>query len=277
MSPIGTLNPGQSLRSIREQLGLSIREVERASAEIAARRGSQDFLLGSGQLASIEMEGAMPSIHKLYSLAAAYHHPLEQILALYGIEISNLSSDMSAVRVPRTHLRRGSILGDVEIPERLEASFDPTKTTDLQRFIAKWGSVPLEHLTNLMKPGYRYGYIGTEDRTMYPLIVPGSFVQIDEQRNWVVPGPWQWEIERPIYFVETRAGFTCCWCALRGGDIVLQPHPLSAEPVQILRLEQDAEVLGQVVAVAMRLDTFDQNAISELETKPLPSGSDAQK
>jgi hypothetical protein len=56
-----------------------------------------------------------------------------------------------------------------------------------------------------------------------------------------------------MYFVETREGYTCCWCALRQNQLVLQPHPLSPVQPRILKDQQEAEVLGQVIGVAMRL------------------------
>jgi len=61
------------------------------------------------------------------------------------------------------------------------------------------------------------------------------------------------EYERPIYFVETREGHTCCWCSMRREDVILQPHPLSPVPVRVLRHPQEAEIIGQVVGVAMKL------------------------
>ena len=91
---------------------------------------------------------------------------------------------------------------------------------------------------------------------MHPILPPGSFVQVDETKSKVgdgTDGTWRSEFERPIYFVEMRDGYTCCWCSVKGNSIVLQPHPLSPVPVRVLRHPQEAEVLGQVVGVAMRL------------------------
>lgn len=131
--------------------------------------------------------------------------------------------------------------------------FDPTKTADIQSLVMQLGATPLGHLIGSMGPGYRYGYIGTKDRMLYPLIMPGAIVQIDERRKRITPGPWRRELERPIYFLETRTGFACCWCAVEDDNIILQPHPLSPDPLRILRLNQGVDVIGQVVAVAMRL------------------------
>ena len=76
---------------------------------------------------------------------------------------------------------------------------------------------------------------------MYPILPPGSFVQVDETKNKVGEGIWRSEYERPIYFVEMRDGYTCCWCSTKRDSIVLQPHPLSPVPVRVLKYPQEAE------------------------------------
>jgi hypothetical protein len=78
-------------------------------------------------------------------------------------------------------------------------------------------------------------------------------VQVDESKSKVVEDTWRSEYERPIYFVETRDGFTCCWCSVASGSITLQPHPLSPVPVRVLKYPREAEVIGEVVGVAMRM------------------------
>src|SRR5438046_5533153 len=88
---------------------------------------------------------------------------------------------------------------------------------------------------------------------MYSLILPGSFVHVDENLDRVQEGKWRSEFERPIYFVETRDGYLCSWCSVRKGEIILQSHPLSPVAPRILKHPQEAEVIGEVVGLAMRL------------------------
>jgi hypothetical protein len=126
--------------------------------------------------------------------------------------------------------------------------------------IEQWGLVPLGYLAQFGDRKYTYGYIGSEDFTMYPILPPGTFIQVDESRNLVAEGAWRSEYERPIYFVETREGYTCAWCAIQDDGLVLQSHPLSPVRVRLLKHPQEAEIVGQVVGVAMRLgewSTFD--------------------
>ena len=50
--------PGLRLRQSRERLGLTYRDVERASFELAARRGRPELILHISRLADIENRGS---------------------------------------------------------------------------------------------------------------------------------------------------------------------------------------------------------------------------
>jgi hypothetical protein len=140
----------------------------------------------------------------------------------------------------------------VKMPVRMDPGFDPRKTMNFGRMVEQWGTVPLIYLEQFSKVEFTYGYVGSEDLTMYPILPPGSFIQVDESLNKVLDGGWRSEYERPIYFVETRDGHVCCWCTLGRDEIILQSHPLSPVPPRVLR-HSHAEIVGQIVGVAMRL------------------------
>ena len=251
---IAILAAGLNLRGLRERLGLTMREVESACARIAERHGNDEFGVSPSRLSDIETKGLVPSIFRLYSLAVVYRCDLREILAWYGIDLSLSAADLHLSLPPKSHLEE-TLQGTskVAIPTRLDPSFDPRRSANLSRIIEQWGSVPLGYLANLSQDKYMYGYIGSEDFTMYPLLPPGTFLQVDEARNKIEQALWRSELERPIYFVETRDGYTCCWCSLKGYDIVLHSHPLSPVPVRVLRHPQEAEVIGQVVGIALKL------------------------
>lgn len=248
------VTPGFHLRTLREQLGLTMRDVETASSRVAARHGNDDFAISLSRLSDIETKGIVPSIYRLYTLAVIYRYDIRELMGWYGIDVNEAATDMTVAAPPKSHLA-GVLEGSLEVrmPVRMDPSFDLRRTANLGRMIEKWGVVPLAYLEQFTNSHYSYGYVGSEDFTMYPILQPGSFVQIDESKNKVLQGMWRSEYERPIYFVETRSGYTCCWCTLKGDQLVLQPHPLSPMQVRMLRHPQDAEVIGQVVGVAMRV------------------------
>src|ERR1700674_81440 len=262
------VSAGQSLRQVREQLDLTLREVETASARIAEKHGNDEFLISPSRLSDIETKGLVPSIYRLYSLAVIYRRDLREILSWYGIDLNAATADMKLNLPPKSHpaeLLQGASV--VQMPIRLDPAFDPRRTNNLGRMVEQWGLVPLSYLAQFASDKYTYGYVGSEDFTMYPILPPGTFLQVDESRNKILQGMWHSEYERPIYFVETRDGYTCCWCTLKGDHIVMQPHPLSPVPVRILRHPQDVEVIGQVVGIAVSLGEW--RAVESLpDSKP---------
>jgi transcriptional regulator with XRE-family HTH domain len=248
-------HPGNRLRILREQLGFTMRDVENSSLRIADKHKNEEYLIPVSRLSDMETKNTVPSMFRVYSLAVIYRQDFCEILSWYGIDLESISRELSTTEPPRTH-RIEPKAQSVNMPVRLDPSFDLRKTANLGRMIEKWGIVPLAELQKLSFEEFTYGYVGSDDFTMYPLILPGSFVQVDEKKNNVVEGVWRTEYERPIYFVETREGYTCSWVSKKGEAIILQPHPLSPAQIRVLRHERDAEVIGQVVGIAMRLDRY---------------------
>lgn len=244
---------GYNLRVLRERLGLTMRDIETASAEIARRRSNEEYSIPISRLSDFETKGVIPSIYRLYSLSVIYRKDFRELLAWYGVDLSQPIADLEIGTPPRSHLSTALANTEtVQMPVRFDPAFDPKKTLNFGRMVEQWGTVPLAYLEQFSKVDYTYGYVGSEDFTMYPILPPGSFIQVDESRNKVAEGGWRSEYERPIYFVETRDGYTCCWCTVGREDLILQSHPLSPVQPKVVRNSQ-AEVIGQVVGIAMKL------------------------
>jgi len=248
------LSAGIDLRKIRERLGLTMRDVESASMLIAQNHGSEEYLIPPSRLSDIETKGVIPSVFRFYSFAAIYRTPVRRLFRLYAIDLDGINSEWTSSQPAHTHIVTiDNERSTIDVPIKMDPGFALNETSDLGRMVQQWGTLPLSMLNRLQTQGYTYAYIGNEDYAMYPILTPGSFVQVDESRRRVTDRQWRSEYERPIYFVETRDGFTCCWCSLQGNALSLVPHPLSQVPVRILKHPQEAEVIGQVVGVAMRI------------------------
>src|SRR5215472_3019326 len=94
---------GQNLRLLREKLGLTMRDVETASYQIAARHGNDEFAIPPSRLSDIETKGVVPSIYRLYSFAVIYRKDIKELLGWYGIDLGQLAKDLEVVAVPKTH------------------------------------------------------------------------------------------------------------------------------------------------------------------------------
>lgn len=242
------------------RLGFSIREVERRSNEFAQRRGSRDFYLSRGWLADIEDGKFIPGVFKMVSLSVLYGLSIDEVHALFGIEAGVIAKERSLSRPPKTYLLPASEEEPTSENETAAPAPDPAqldKTNLLTRLVDIWGDIPVPVLRHLDLRRYLYGYIGLEDRTMAPLIPPGSFVQIDAKQTRVRKGPdegpGQSQFRRPIYFVDIRDGYACGWCQIENGLLTLVPHPDSPERIRTFRYPAEADIVGRVTGIAMRI------------------------
>src|SRR6202795_5123963 len=122
------ITAGQQLRVVREQLGMTLRDVEIASGHIAAHHGNDNFALSPSRLSDIETKGGLPSIFRLHTLAVVYRRDVREILSWYGIEVNESAVDLGLMAPPRSH--RAQTLDSatmVKVPVRLDPSFDPRR------------------------------------------------------------------------------------------------------------------------------------------------------
>ena len=241
--------PGACLRRVREQLGLTYRDVEQLSYELATKHGRSEFILRISRLADIENGGVTPSLHKLYSLCAIYHLDIFEVCGWYDVHLEEHFPDQFQHAPPRTHLAAAP--RRLRLPLRFDPAFDPRRTEYLTRLVEEWGQLEGALIDGQVR--YRYGFVGTSDHWMEPLVRPGSLVLIDPALQRVQTSSWHNEYDRPIYFVDVRHGYRCCWCSLEKDRLILQPHPLSSRAPETHRSPDEAEIVGQVVGIAMRL------------------------
>jgi transcriptional regulator with XRE-family HTH domain len=251
-----TDDPGQKLRRRREELSLRYRDVEDASKQIATRRNNNEYEIAISRLSDIETKGTIPSIYKVYSLAAIYRLDAHEILEWYGVDLAQIPADASCIDIDRTHTIgfQNNGTGEITMPVAMDPGIDLKKTTYLSRAIQRWGKMPLMILNGMELKNHRYAYIGMDDWFMYPLLQPGAFVMVDETRRKLATGPWTSEMERPIYFLEHRGGFLCAWCSLEKDQLYAMPHPASNAAPQVFVHPQEVDIIGQVIGIAMRLD-----------------------
>jgi transcriptional regulator with XRE-family HTH domain len=135
------MDPGFRLRQIRERLGLTYRDVQRASLALARVHTRPQFAVHISRLADIENAGVVPSLHKLYALAVVCHlNPLE-ILRWYDVAADKVAPPIA-----------------------------PNCTEFMHRNTAEYGSI--ENILNSENGRHRYGCIGLDDRRMEPILRP---------------------------------------------------------------------------------------------------------
>jgi len=248
--------PGEYLKQTRNRLGITTREVEELSRKVALDSTNDEFYISNAWLTQLENKNSIPSIYKLFTLSVIYRMNFTELLAIFGVLLSDAARLQDALPLHNTHLasiETSDSRKSVTFPIRFDRGFSIEKTSLISRMVELWGEVPISVIQRLDVRHCQYGFIGMDDYSMHPLLRPGSFVQIDGQVNRVDASEWRAEFDRPIYFVELRDSYACSWAELKGSQLTLIPHPLSGAPIRQFVYPDEAEVLGQVTAVAMRL------------------------
>ena len=238
---------GARLRAVRQEWGLTLREVEERSIRIAQQWGNPSYRISASWLDRIEREGRRLSFVKFIVLAAVYSIAPDQLLA-YCPDASDDSPSDGQPSSPNTTLllTKGPLEEHARLwlPDSIAAEPIPDDTMLLS---------PEDHLPS----HYRRGIIGRQDKTLDPMIRPGSIVLINTQRRAIAHRrEWTSEFDRPIYFLLSHAGYICGWCELDKNTewLTLVPHSLSYATGQRWRYRKEVEVIGRVAAVLLRLE-----------------------
>jgi transcriptional regulator with XRE-family HTH domain len=238
---------GGKLRATRLAWKLTLREVEERSLRLAQQWGNPAYRISASWLDRVERENRGLSATKLIVLASIYSLGAEHLLGLMP-PTTAAADPLEEVSVPNATLLAEGPLEDhakVWLPNTLVTDPPPETTTLL---------APLQGLP----AHYRRGIIGREDRTLEPMIRPGSIVLIDTQKRTIAGRrEWNHEFDRPIYFLLTRNGYVSGFCELDKESewLTVIPHALSFEQNRRWRFRKEIEVVGTVVAAFVRRTT----------------------
>ena len=97
-------------------------------------------------------------------------------MAWYGVDLNNIAAVFAwCRRRNRTCPMPSRDLSSVQVPVRMDPGFDERRTTDISRMVEQWGLVPFTYLAQFANSKFTYGYVGTQDFPMYPILPPGQF------------------------------------------------------------------------------------------------------
>jgi transcriptional regulator with XRE-family HTH domain len=246
---------GIRLKRIRESLGLTLRQVEDRSRQLAEKKQNPDYFISRGWLNNIENGTYTPSACKQYTLGAIYNVHWSSIFSAFGCDMGDFNRDQAMFGPSKTQLdTRGADGNDtIVVPMKSKKQFKLDRTSLLAKLAKIWGEIPVRLLQHMDLRNGVYGFVGLSDRTMFPIIRPGSIVQIDQNQRRVVSTKWDDEDDRPIFFLELRGEYVCSWCEMHDGYLSAVPHPRSKCQVRRFAHPREAEIVGRVIGVTMRL------------------------
>lgn len=129
---------------------------------------------------------------------------------------------------------------------------DPS--TAMRRLLTAWSDVPVLLMLDVDWERGPLVLIGLSDRMMWPLLPPGSLLQLDAKVRTVANGSYS-EFERPIYLIEYKGEFQCCHAQRRGDTLRLISHGESPSPPAVSVPYKEAKVRGQVTPIFRPLAT----------------------
>lgn len=127
-------------------------------------------------------------------------------------------------------------------------------TSATRRLLSAWSDIPLLLMLDVDWDRGPLVLVGLSDRMMWPLIPPGSLLQLDPKVRTVEDGSWP-EFERPIYLIEFKGKFYCCHAQRRGDTLRLISHAESPSPPSVSVPFKEAKVRGRVTPIFRPLAT----------------------
>lgn len=250
------MQSNNGLKILRNKRKLTIRDVEKASWRIAEAKGDKRFRISNGWLAQLEHGLTIPNPWMTFSLCATYRVPFAEILRLCGVDVDDAAEYQHIANPNLTEL-----LPETNSPDNHPGlTLIGTLSNSTTSLIAE---VPTSKNKLRDDMHVRYGYIGLNDDTMYPLIRPGSIVEIDTRQRKVPTTSRHLtsQFEKPIFFVELRDGFAFGWCTMQSRKLVITPHPSSRTLQRNFAYPRDVEIVGRVVGFTTRcVDSLDETS-----------------
>ena len=126
--------------------------------------------------------------------------------------------------------------------------------TAMRRLLSAWSDVPVPLMLDVDWDRGPLVLMGMSDRMMWPLLPPGSLLQLDPTVRTIANGTWS-EFQRPIYLIEYRGRFRCCHAQRRGDTLRLISHAESVASPAISIPIKEARVRGRVTPIFRPLAT----------------------
>jgi hypothetical protein len=243
---------GQLLHTSRLKLDLSFREASESSRIAAKLLGNEQYFISSSSLSDYETLDTSPRhLRKILTLCSIYGLQFDVFLKAAGIDADSLGKEP----MPDRLAGRGTIQNEPEgIGEMRPTAF-------LKELLNKCGPIPFflrhsqEEITGLPTISLEDCFwVGGEKNPLHPYLVNALVVIVNRRKRKPVHFRSKPLAEQPLYVILKRdRTYLCACCGLENGYLLV--HPYSRElyrPIR-LRYHDEAEVVGQVVAIAKKI------------------------
>lgn len=206
-------------------------------------------------ISNIRQFGYTPSPRQLHLLSQNLSLTIGGAFKLFGYSLEGMRHLDFLLNGARTRLiETYPFYRDrpVDVPELLAEESAFQENSFLSDLVRSWRrQIPIR---TIYGPHWRrrrllYAQIGTGDGMALPTIPPGSVVAIGEidEKERRHPDPQRY------YFLQHRAGYSCCRCVVDRGRLLLLTPPQRVDTPQEFVYPGQVRIVGRVVSFATRL------------------------
>ena len=243
---------GQLLKRTRARMNLSIREAAATSRIIAETLKNDGYTTSPSSLSDYELRNTPPrDFHKIITLCSIYGLRFESAMKRMGIDLADAGTES----MPDRYLSRAGPTLTAKRGDLVNVGTGP-----VEKLLEELQEVPLFLRDSL---GYFAGsahvssadffWVGGNDDPLHPYLAEAVLVMVNRRRKTpfhMASKPW-WQ--QPLYIILMREGvYLACSCSVEDGLLVIHPYGRDFHRSAQYRLHQDAEVVGQIVAIMRR-------------------------
>ena len=243
---------GQLLKRTRTRMTLSIREAAAMSHIIAEVLKDDRYTTSPSSLSDYEISNTPPrDFHKVITLCSIYGLQFRTVMERMGVDLDDAGAESMLDRflfraeptVAVTH-GRAEIIGSGFLEKVLEDCQEvPLFLRDSLGYFSGSTRVSLDD----------FFWVGGDDDPLHPYLAKASFVMVNRRRKKPLHFASKRWWEQPLYIILMRDGsYVACCCAVESGLLVIHPYSPDFHRSAQFRLHQDAEVVGQIVAIVRR-------------------------
>jgi hypothetical protein len=245
---------GQVLKRTRAKLNLSLREAAATSRTITKILQDDRYAISPSSFCDYELRDTLPrDFHKIITLCSLYGLQFQSLLKRLGIAID----DAGTQSIPDRYLSRPA---PIAVGESV-ADDETIATGFLGQLLQEFQEIPFPLRNSLgwfFSSGHvsldDFFWIGGESDPLHPYLEKGLLVLVNRRRktpfHFVSKPVWQ----QPVYLILKRDGtYLAACCGAEDGTLVVHPYAQKFYRATQFRDHQDAEVVGQIVAIVRKV------------------------
>jgi hypothetical protein len=244
---------GELLQRARTKMNLSLREAAMMSRRIGEVLNNPTYGISASSLCDYEQSNKPPrDFHKVITLCSLYGFQFHTFLNTIGVAHNDAGTQaMPDHCMPR--IVRSTVIEDTG-EQRADTGF-------LEQLLEQFQEVPLflrnsfEWLSTSAKISLDdFFWIGGQGDPLHPYLANGLIALVNRRRKTALHFASKPLWQQPIYIILKRDGtYLAACCGAENGTLVIHPYTQDFHRPLSFRNHQDAEIVGQIVAVARKL------------------------